>query len=103
MPNHAHGVLVLGDGGQARGPAPAMVLPRALSIGDVVRRFKTMTTKRYADGVTQGGWPTFLGRLWQRNYYEHIIRDEPSLQRIRESIAANPARWIDDQENPRRS
>ena len=121
MPNHVHGIIVLvaascgslddvtnrpndddgrADGGQARGPAPTVPLPRALSVGDVMHRFKTMTTKRYADGVKQRGWQPFSARLWQRNYYEHIIRDEPSLQRIREYITTNPARWVQDPENP---
>jgi putative transposase len=40
--------------------------------------------------------------IWQRNYYEHIIRDEADLNRIREYIASNPARWAEDDENPRR-
>jgi hypothetical protein len=38
--------------------------------------------------------------IWQRNYYEHIIRDESALIRIREYIATNPARWSSDPENP---
>jgi REP element-mobilizing transposase RayT len=71
-----------------------------MSLPDVVHRFKTLTTKRYADGVKQCGWTPFAGRLWQRNYYEHIIRDEESLDRIRQYIADNPARWTFDRENP---
>ena len=59
-----------------------------------------MTTKRYADGVKQHGWPSFPGKLWQRNYYEHIIRDENDMARIREYIANNPAQWDTDRENP---
>jgi REP element-mobilizing transposase RayT len=74
-----------------------------MSLGDVVHRFKTMTTKRYADGVKQAGWATFRGRLWQRNYYEHIIRDEPALDRIRRYIDENPLRWAFDAENPQRA
>jgi REP element-mobilizing transposase RayT len=66
----------------------------------VVHRFKTLTTKRYTDGVKQAGWPAFRGRLWQRNYYEHIIRDEQSLNRIREYIANNPLQWALDWEHP---
>lgn len=38
--------------------------------------------------------------VWQRNYYEHIIRDDDDLARIREYIAANPSRWAEDRENP---
>jgi putative transposase len=59
-----------------------------------------MTTKRYADGVKQSGWPPFSGRLWQRNYYEHIIRNEDSLNRIRQYILDNPVRWAVDRDNP---
>ncbi len=70
-----------------------------LSLPDVVHRFKTMTTKRYADGVKQQGWPRFAGRLWQRNYYEHIIRDEDDLNRIRRYIEENPAKWESDRYN----
>jgi putative transposase len=116
MPNHIHGVIILvGAGPRAcpdEGPR-VMVGPRAcpekgqpqgvaptLSLPDVVHRFKTLTTKRYADGVKQLGWIPFDRRLWQRNYYEHIIRDEESLSRIRQYILDNPARWEFDRENP---
>ena len=80
--------------GQARGPAPTMAL------GSVVQRFKTMTATHYIAGVRQSAWPVFRGRLWQRNYYEHIIRDEESLNRIRQYISHNPAQWTSDRENP---
>ena len=59
-----------------------------------------LTTKRYMDGVKQRGWPPFPGKLWQRNYYEHIIRDETDLNGIRRYIVDNPAGWMEDAENP---
>jgi REP element-mobilizing transposase RayT len=65
-----------------------------------VQWFKTMTTNEYIRDVKQKDWPPFHRRLWQRNYYEHIIRDEGSLDRIREYIVSNPARWDLDRENP---
>jgi len=71
-----------------------------LSLGDVVQRFKTLTTRRYIEGVKRHGWPSFPGRLWQRNYYEHIIRNDQSLARIRQYIIENPTRWTMDRENP---
>jgi len=49
------------------------------------------------------GWPPFSGKLWHRNYYEHIIRDDKSLDRIREYIANNPLQWQFDRENPGRA
>ncbi|MBI3065758.1 MAG: transposase [Deltaproteobacteria bacterium] len=86
MPNHFHGIIALvNDGGvgvndvgagpcacpekgkpqksgQPQGVAPTISLP------DVVHRFKTLTTKRYVDGVKSSDWTPFAGRLWQRNY-----------------------------------
>ena len=93
MPDHIHGIVYLGAGRCARSagfrpddtPATA-----GMSLPDVVNRFKTMTTKRYADGVKQSGWPRFPGTLWQRNYYEHIVRNDADLNRIREYIRNNP-------------
>jgi putative transposase len=103
MPNHLHGIIFLvGEGpracppesGQPQGVAPTISLP------EIVHRFKTLTTKRYTDGVKHSGWTRFQVRLWQRNYYEHVIRDEKSLNRIQQYIAENPARWEFDPDNP---
>jgi REP element-mobilizing transposase RayT len=71
-----------------------------LSLPDVVHRFKSYTTAQYRHGVYEHGWPPFPRRLWQRNYWEHIIRDDASLNRIREYIANDPARWELDQPHP---
>jgi REP element-mobilizing transposase RayT len=62
-----------------------------MSLPDVVHRLKTLSTKRYVDGVAQHGWPRFPRRLWQRNYYEIIVRDARALANIRAYIRANPA------------
>jgi putative transposase len=59
----------------------------------VVQWFKTMTTNEYIRGVKQLDWKPFNGKLWQRNYWEHIIRDEQSYQRITEYIINNPKNW----------
>jgi len=123
MPNHIHGIVVLvasnpcvgvgpcayPDHGQTperiAEPAdvegqPQGVAPTGLSLSDMVHRFKTLTTKRYTDGVKEREWPAFRGRLWQRNYYDHVIRNERELDKIREYIATNPLRWALDRENP---
>jgi putative transposase len=114
MPNHIHMIIFLntnvGAGpsafphnegsniglikGQPHGVAPTMSLP------DVVHRFKSLTTLRYSYGVKQQGWLPFPGKLWQRNYYEHIIRNEYDLNEIREYISNNPLKWELDKENP---
>ncbi len=62
--------------------------------------FKTMTTNDYMAGVRSLGWPPFPKKLQQRNYYDHIIRDEDDLYRIREYIVDNPALWPADPDNP---
>lgn len=110
MPNHIHGIIILTgsnvgagprtcpdqgvENGQPRGVAPTMSLP------DVVHRFKLMTTTRYRWGITKYGWPPFEKRLWQRNYYEHIVGDDAEMDRVREYIGGNPANWLQDKENP---
>lgn len=71
-----------------------------MSVGDIVWRFKSLTTNRYSDGVRESGWPEFCGRLWQRNYHEHIIRNQADLNRIRQYIRDNPAQWAIDSEYP---
>lgn len=65
-----------------------------------MHRFKTLTTKRYTDGVKQLGWNAYRRRVWQRNRYERIVRDDGSLNRIRRYIVENPARWGEDAEHP---
>ncbi|MFZ9981021.1 MAG: transposase [Cyclobacteriaceae bacterium] len=62
----------------------------------VVQWFKTMTTNEYIRGVKNNNWQRFNGKLWQRNYYEHIIRDEQSYHNITKYIKNNPAKWRDD-------
>jgi REP element-mobilizing transposase RayT len=59
-----------------------------------------LTTARYIRGVKQKQWPPFPGKLWQRNYYEHIVRDENELNEIRKYIVENPKKWDMDRENP---
>jgi len=83
--------------GVARDRATTRVAP---TVGDVVGAFKSWTTVQYVRGVGNRGWMPFDRRLWQRNYYEHIIRNENSLAEIRRYIAENPLRWQEDAENP---
>ncbi len=66
----------------------------------IMQWFETMTTNKYIRGARTASWPAFAGRLWQRGDYEHVIRNEDSLLRIRQYILDNPARWAFDRENP---
>ena len=76
--------------------------PRALvlrspskTVGSIVRGFKIGVTKWVRANMD-------VRDVWQRNYYEHIIRNEAALNRIRQYIMDNPARWAEDPENPTR-
>jgi REP element-mobilizing transposase RayT len=111
MPNHVHGIIVLPDAANGattrvaptagcRGDPCGRPLVVAPALGDVVAAFKSVTTVHYIRGVKTMAWPAFRRRLWQRNYYEHVVRDEKELDRIRQYIDENPARWAFDDENP---
>ncbi len=75
----------------------------AVALAHVIQWFKTMTTNEYIRKVKQNDWPPFPGRLWQRNYYDRIIRSDAELNRIRDYIVQNPATWDTDELNPNRS
>ena len=87
MPNHFHGILEIVVG------ATLVVAP---TIGDMMDAFKSITTVEYIRGVRNCGWQPFNGKLWQRNYWEHIIRNEQSYHRISAYIINNPAKWNGD-------
>ena len=103
MPNHIHGVIIIKGVGATlvvaqyrAGTRPAPTI----QLGDVVAAFKSNTTDEYINGVKQHYWSPFANRLWQRNYYERVIRDETELDRIRQYIIENPLKWALDPENP---
>ncbi len=66
------------------------------TLGDIIGAFKSMTTNGYIHGVKQFGWTPFNKHLWQRNYYEHIIRDQLSFEEIVAYIIENPIHWKND-------
>lgn len=125
MPNHIHGIIVIdvvvgadqrvgadlrvcpndvggmGKGEHAGSPQqrpPEQGSPQH-ALGSIIQWFKTMTTNYYMRGIRNNAWRPFPGRFWQRNYYERIIRNENEMNRIREYITGNPARWDWDHNN----
>ncbi len=64
-----------------------------LPLHEVVQWFKTMTTNEYIRGVKNCNWEPFNKKMWQRNYYEHIIRNEKSYIKLLEYIENNPRKW----------
>ncbi|MYC20256.1 MAG: transposase [Caldilineaceae bacterium SB0662_bin_25] len=96
MPNHVHGVVFLRQMAQATDASTGETARDVPKLGDVVREFKSLTTVEYGKGVRGLGWE----RLWQRNYYERVIRNESELRAVREYIVNNPRNWELDRENP---
>ena len=123
MPNHIHGIIVINnsmgaalsetnvshvgaplvgasayvDSLETGNRATTRVAP---TLGEIVGAFKSLTTVEYVRRVKTFAWPKFPGRLWQRNFYEHVIRNEESLSQVRQYILDNPAKWAIDRENP---
>ena len=95
MPNHFHGILLIRDDGRGGSrTAPTEPIKRK-PLGQLIGAFKTVSTKQINllhDTVGQV--------VWQRNYYERIIRDEREMDRIHRYIESNPSQWADDDENP---
>jgi putative transposase len=93
MPNHLHGILWIDE------PVGAALCGRP-NLMRVLDWFKTMTTNEYIRGVGHNGWPEFNRHLWQRGFFDHVIRTEKALNAIRRYIIENPLRWSLDRENP---
>jgi hypothetical protein len=87
MPNHFHGIIVL--------EPSANPSEKRSALPEIIRAFKSFSTRRINALRNAPGQP-----LWQRGYYEHIVRNEISLAGIREYIVGNPARWLTDDNNP---
>lgn len=88
MPNHFHGIIVLGNG-PSKPEGTSGVSPGSLSA--VVRSFKGASTK-----LIRAVRPERTAPVWQRNYYDHIVRNEVDLDRIRTYMRNNPANWALD-------
>ena len=115
MPNHVHGIVIIIDpepnitgttkkstalaGTACRAPTvESFGKPVAGSLPTIVRSFKSAVTKRINITRDNPGGP-----VWQRNYYEHVIRNEADYHRIAEYIESNPARWAEDPLHPSRN
>jgi putative transposase len=90
MPNHIHGIITIFDVKRA-GSKPTPTRP----LSEIVRAFKTYSSRRINELRNSKGT-----QIWQRNYYEHIIRDENNYHEIGEYILYNPSKWETDSENP---
>ena len=111
MPNHVHGIIIIKphslyvgaglapalDSGQPRGlPLQHKTVP---TLGDIIGAFKSRCIRDYLKYIDENDLNE-SAKIWQRNYYEHIIRDRKELAAIRNYIKSNPANWAADEENP---
>ena len=90
MPNHVHGIVILRRGGSRTAPTKPL--------GRLVGAFKTVSAKRINQIRGVPGEP-----VWQRNYYERIVRDDDELSRLRRYVLDNPVQWETDENNPART
>ena len=109
MPNHLHGMVSIEKefvGAHRLRPSlsatkiirpPQDNLRKPRSIGAFVAGFKSSATRRINECRKTSSHP-----VWQRNYFEHVVRDDEDMNRIRQYITDNPIRWIDDENNPDR-
>jgi putative transposase len=111
MPNHVHGIIVIRCRGEASAftihvaktpsksdASPLRQHPNGTQPGSlpaIVHNFKSISTRKTNAARAVTGTP-----VWQRGYYEHVVRNEAELMAIREYILDNPARWEDDDNNP---
>ncbi len=101
MPNHLHGILILREtrrGTTCRAPTPdteEFARPVAGSLPTIIRSFKAAVTKHVRRATKIKDF-----QVWQRGYYERIVRNERELELLREYIVSNPIRWALDAENP---
>jgi REP element-mobilizing transposase RayT len=127
MPNHLHAIIVImgcgldvaakfgigmedlytGDANDSHcAPLPPRkavnsgLSPQHPTLGRIVQWFKTMSTNNYIRGVREAEWQPFSKRLWQRDYFDHIIRDEVTLERTGIYVRNNPVYWSLEREHP---
>lgn len=84
MPDHFHGIVEI----------PAV--QGAPSLGELIGAFKSKVVHAYIQGVKAGKWPRFPGKVWQRNYYERIVRNAQELENVKGYIRMNPWRCVTD-------
>lgn len=95
MPDHLHFILIIknahiGAKGTHIGAKGAHI---GAPLPEMIQWFKTQTTNEYIRGVRAGDYPPFEGHIWQRNYFEHIVRNEQDLAELRSYIHENPIKW----------
>jgi REP element-mobilizing transposase RayT len=87
MPNHFHGIFLVERADMESAP----------TLSQVIQAFKRYTTIQYVKLVKEGRAPSFDQRVWQRSFYDHVLRSEADYQRVWRYIDENPAKWAEDE------
>ena len=95
MPNHIHGIIVITDGSRGGSRTAPTGTTKQKPLGSFIGAFKTVSTKQINKLRKSPGKP-----VWQRNYFERVVRNENELTKIHEYIVNNPLQWDLDTENP---
>lgn len=82
MPNHLHFIIIIKERHAGR------------SLPDIMRFFKTMTTNEYIRYIKEGKLPPLYKKLWQKSYYDHIIRNKDDYKEVWNYIENNPQKWL---------
>ena len=99
MPDHIHGILVITANNASLSNQNTPLINTDTSsptLGRVLQAYKSITTRAYTAGVRDCGWLEFDAKVWQRNYYERIIRNPDERDAFRRYIRENPRRWIEN-------
>lgn len=113
MPNHFHGIIVIcrdapcgcpdlgheQSGALEREGHPQGAALQNLAIGEIIGSFKSLCVNAWLKIIKDEKIDT-VGKFWQKNYYEHVIRNDDEMARIRQYIVENPMKWELDRENP---
>ena len=94
MPNHLHGIITLTEWREDKAIHQPVKNTMARSLPSIIGNYKSLVT-RHINNLRH----TRGGKVWQRGYYERIVRNDRELNAIRQYIRANPARWADDRDN----
>ncbi len=110
MPNHLHGIVIIEEliinvgatlavvSGSTTNAGARPAPTTTVTLGDIIGSFKSLCIHDWLEYIKNKNID-LPGKFWQRNYYEHIIRNEKSLKKIRRYIIDNPLKWENDIEN----
>jgi REP element-mobilizing transposase RayT len=93
MPNHFHGIMIIEHPNKTGAEASA-----APTISKIIRAFKSKCAAEYLKYIQQNSL-NVSAKIWQRSFYDHVIRTDGELNKIREYIANNPSQWENDEDN----